>query len=352
MKSIQVDTLFQFTREALIKTGLSAQNAEIVAQTLVTTDTFGVFSHGTNNLCNYIRKLNAGGLDAHAEPAVEHDGPSWAIINGNAAMGMISACKAMELAVEKARKTGIAYVGVRNSCHFGAAGYYANLAAKQGMIGIAMSNADPNMAIPGSRDVAIGNNPFSFAVPQKNGRSIFLDIALSSTAALKVVMARDQGQPVPSGWLIDEAGMPTTDPSGFPYTSHLLPMAAHKGYGLAILVEVLASVLTGAGLLSEIVSWNRELEAKNNVGHALIAVDIAQMIPMAEFQRRTEQMVDELKSAPLAQNAQRIFMPGELEWERREKALACNRLTLTDSMAANLELAAELTKVSLKWLPD
>ena len=235
----------------------------------MTTDTFGVFSHGTNNLYNYIRKMLAGGLYAKAVPTVEKEGPSWAIVNGNAAMGMVSSCRAMELAIEKAKKTGIAYVGVHNSCHFGAAGYYANLAAQQGLLGIAMSNTDPNMAIPGSRDVAIGNNPFSFAAPLKNGKSVFLAIALSGAAALKIVMAREKGQQVPPGFLIDAEGLPTTDPSGFPYDSHLLPMAAHKGYGFAIMVEILASVLTGAGLLSQVVSWNLDLEATEQLAQIL-----------------------------------------------------------------------------------
>ena len=183
MKSIQVDELLRFAQAALEAAGVGAEDARTIANTLVTTDTFGVFSHGTNNLYNYIRKMQAGGLDAKAVPTVEKEGPSWAIVNGNAAMGMVSSCRAMELAIEKAKKTGIAYVGVHNSCHFGAAGYYANLAAQQGLLGIAMSNTDPNMAIPGSRDVAIGNNPFSFAAPLKNGKSVFLDIALSGAAA-------------------------------------------------------------------------------------------------------------------------------------------------------------------------
>ena len=190
MKAIQVDELLRFAQAALEAAGVGAEDARTIANTLVTTDTFGVFSHGTNNLYNYIRKIQAGGLDAKAVPTVEKEGPSWAIVNGNAAMGMVSSCKAMELATQKAKKTGIAYVGVHNSCHFGAAGYYANLAAQQGLLGIAMSNTDPNMAIPGSRDVAIGNNPFSFAAPLKNGKSVFLDIALSGAAALKIVMAR------------------------------------------------------------------------------------------------------------------------------------------------------------------
>lgn len=129
-------------------------------------------------------------------------------------------------------------------------------------------------------------------------------------------------------------------------------MAAHKGYGFAIMVEILASVLTGAGLLSQVVSWNLDLEAKNNVGHAFIAVDLAQMLPMDEFEARMEQMVKELESAPLAKNAQKIFVPGEMEWAKREKALAENRLELADNMAENLERAAALTKTSLHWLAD
>ena len=129
-------------------------------------------------------------------------------------------------------------------------------------------------------------------------------------------------------------------------------MAAHKGYGFAIMVEILASVLTGAGLLSQVVSWNLDLEAKNNVGHAFIAVNLAQMLPMDEFEARMEQMVKELESAPLAKNAQKIFVPGEMEWAKREKALAENRLELADNMAENLEKAAALTKTSLHWLAD
>ena len=129
-------------------------------------------------------------------------------------------------------------------------------------------------------------------------------------------------------------------------------MAAHKGYGFAIMVEILASVLTGAGLLSQVVSWNLDLEAKNNVGHAFIAVNLAQMLPMDEFEARMEQMVKELESAPLAKNAQKIFVPGEMEWTKREKALAENRLELAENMAENLEKAAALTKTSLHWLAD
>ena len=350
MKTIRIDDLRDFSVGALRKAGVSETDAAVIAEALVTTDLFGVFSHGTKNLLNYILKIRAGGLNARAVPVVEAEGPAWAVLNGNAAMGMVSATRGMELAVAKARSAGIGYVGVKNSCHFGAAGYYANLAAKQGMIGIAMSNADPNMAIPNSRCVAIGNNPFSFAAPLPNGKSVFLDIALSNVSALKVIMAKEKGVSVPTEWLVDSEGRPTGDPSGFPGRSFLQPMAAHKGYGLAVMVELLASVLTGSGLLGEVKSWNLDLAAPNNAGHAFIALDVSQMIPPELFAARMEQLSGELHSADKAANADRIYLPGEMEWEKYDAALRSGRLQLTDAMVENLTKLSEITQISLKWL--
>lgn len=348
-KRIELDTLKQFTITTLEKTGVSKKDAETTADALVTTDMFGVFSHGTKNLYQYILKMQEGGLDPKAVPVVEAQGPAWAIVNGNAAIGMVSSCRAMKLAIEKARECGIAYVGVKNSCHFGAAGYYANLAAKEGMVGLAMSNTDPNMSIPGSAGVALGNNPFSFAAPLKNGKSVFLDIALSNVAALKVVMAREKGAAVPDTWLIDSDGNPTTDPSRFPGESFLQPMAAHKGYGLAVMVEILASVITSAGLMSDVASWNLDLAAKNNAGHAFVAIDIGSMLPREVFEERMERMAKELKNAPKAKHADRIFLPGEMEWERFEAARKRGWIELTDAMAENMERLSELTGVPISY---
>lgn len=343
MPKVKIEELLQFSTQALIQSGMTADNAAAAAKTLVTTDTFGVLSHGTKNLYGYIQKMKAGGLDATAVPTMEKEGAAWGIVNGNAAIGMLTADFAMSKAIEKAKKTGIAYVGVHNSCHFGAAGYYANMAAAAGMIGLSMSNGDPVMAVPNSSGVVIGNNPFAFAAPLANGRSVFLDIALSNVAALKVVMAKEKGIAVPDDWLVDKDGKPTNDPSGFPETSYLQPMAAHKGYGFAVLVEILASVLTGAGMLHEITSWNLDLPSKNKVGHAFIAVDIAQMTDMQVFEDRMEQMVKELKSAPKAKGAQEIFLPGEMDWNKREAALATGEIEVTAVMAENYEKLAALT---------
>lgn len=345
---IRLEDLKEFSVKALMSAGVSENNANTVADVLITTDTFGVVTHGTKNLYPYVQKMQAGGLDAKAEPSIIGEGPAWAIIDGNKAVGMVSACKAMNLAIEKAKKVGIAYVGVRNSCHFGAAGYYANMAAKEGLIGLSMSNADPVIAVPNGRNKAIGTNPFSFAAPLDNGQSVFLDIALSNVAALKVIMAQENGQQIPNTWLVDEEGLPTTDVQKFPKNASLQPMAAHKGYGLAVLVELLSAVMTGAGMLSQITSWNLDMPSANNAGHAFIAIDVSQMMPAGQYNARISQMIHEIKNGPKAKGAEHIFMPGEMEWSKREKALQSGELQLTDAMAASLQQLSNATGIPLK----
>ena len=351
MKRISIEELKNFCRKALIQAGYREEDAVIVSEVLATTDAFGVQSHGTKNLYEYILKGQAGGLNRDAVPEIIREGPAWALMDAHAAMGMIGAARGMLLAIEKARTCGVAYVAVENSCHFGAAGYYANLAAKEGMIGIAMSNADPTMTIPGGRGISIGNNPFSYAAPLPDGRSVFLDIALSSVAALKVVLAKADHQPVPDTWLVDSEGKVTRDASGFPEGSHLQPMAGHKGYGLAVMVEILTSVITGMGLLSEVRSWNRSLSEKNLVNHAFIVIDTKQMFPDGEFTTRMERLARELHNTEPAVGNDRIFLPGEMEWEKLERAEK-EGIPVSDAMEAQLIKLSEMTGIPVPWMPE
>lgn len=352
MKKIKLDELYDFSVKSLIAAGQSEEDAKATAEVLVCTDTFGVLTHGTKNLNQYIQKMEAGGLDAKAVPDIVCEGPAFAVLDGNKAIGMVSACKAMKLAIKKAKEVGIAYVGVKNSCHFGAAGYYANLAAKEGLLGISMSNTDPVIAVPNGSKKAIGTNPFSFAAPDGNGKSIFLDIALSNVAALKVIMAQEKGQDIPDTWLVDEEGVSTSDASLFPKKASLQPMGAHKGYGLAVLVEILASVMTGAGILSEIASWNLDLSSVNNAGHAFIAIDISKMMPQDVYSARISQMSDELRNGPKAKGRDRIFLPGEMEWERREKALETGEIELTAAMANSLKALSDRNGIAINMVEE
>jgi LDH2 family malate/lactate/ureidoglycolate dehydrogenase len=227
----------------------------------------------------------------------------------------------MEVAIEKAKAEGIGYVGVRNSSHFGAAGYYANMAIGHDMIGVAMSNTDPNMTVPGGRKSVTGNNPLAYAAPAGEEYPIFLDIALSATASTKIFAAKAKGNSVPEGWITNADGLPTTELGDWPNVGSMLPMAGHKGYGLALLVEVLAGVLSGAGVTREVKPWLGQLAEPTNTGHTFIAIDVGKLMPIAVFKQRMDEMIRNIKNSPKAKGAERIWLPGEMEWERREAAL-------------------------------
>lgn len=207
--------LSNFCKTALMAQGVSEKNAQVTTALLIEADEMGIHSHGVKNLHKYIEKIRLGKLNPACQIEVISDMPGCAVLDAHNSIGMVSGYRGMKLAMEKARKTGIGYVCVRNSCHFGAGGVYSNLAAREGMFGIAMSNTDPNMAIPGTIGMTIGNNPFSYAYPKENGQSVFLDIALSATAALKINKAKQAHEQIPNTWLIDDHGNATTDPSWY-----------------------------------------------------------------------------------------------------------------------------------------
>jgi ureidoglycolate dehydrogenase (NAD+) len=340
---ISVKDLDSFCVSALKKVGVSSANARITSSILVGTDAFGVFTHGVKSLRGYVRRLRSGGLRADASPAIVKQGPGWAIVDGRSGLGMVTSTFAMKVAIEKARATGIGYAGVRNSCHFGAAGAYALQAARAGLIGLAVSNDKPSVSVPGSRRPVLGSNPFAYAVPCGGDRPIFMDIATSAVAGGKIYQAQIFGRQIPADWLIDSEGVPTTDPNGYPETKTLVPMAAHKGYGLALFIEVLSAALTGAALTNRVGSWMADDPSlPTNHGAAFIAINVGSMVALRSFKRNIDRVIGEIRGAPLAKGAQRIYLPGEIEWEKRDRALK-HGLELPSDVVASLEgLAADL----------
>lgn len=340
---VSVQSLEAFCVAALVKVGLAPGDAQTTAAVLVTTDTFGVYTHGVKNLRGYVRRLMAGGLGADAQPAITEEGPGWALIDGNAAIGMVTSVFAMETAIAKARATGIGYTGVRNSCHFGAAGYYALMAARADMIGIAVCNDKPSVVAPGSRKGVFGSNPLAYALPGGGERPIFMDIATAAVAGGKIYQAQAFGRPIPDNWLVDTDGLPTTDANGYPESKTLVPMAGHKGYGLALLIEVLSAVISGAAMTQRVGSWMAD-DPSVPTGHgaAFIALDVGAMTSIGVFEGLIEQLAGEIHGAPLAKGAGRIYLPGEMEWERRDAALK-RGLELPADVAASLAaLAADV----------
>jgi len=335
--------LHRFVVEAFKQAGVSDADAQVTADALAMTDAWGIFTHGTKNVRGYLRRLKAGGLRAAGRPRLAAEGPAWGIVDGDSALGMVTSVFAMQTAITKARACGIAYVGVRNSCHFGAAGYYSWLAAQEGMIGLSMSNDIPSVAAPGSRGAIMGSNPIAYAIPGGRHPPLLLDMSTATVAGGKVYAARTRGERIPGTWLIGADGRPTTDPSGYPDVGALQPAAGHKGYGIALLIETLSGILSGAAFTWRVGTWMWDDGTQpTNHGAAFIAVDTNLIMPAAEFARRMEALVDEIHAAPRADSVDRLFVPGEMEWERHARALK-EGIQLPPDVVASLAEAARMT---------
>ncbi len=226
--SVSVAELLSFCQQALQLTGVSEVDARTTAESLVMTDTWGVYTHGTKLLAGYIRRLRGGGWNVAGRPSILRQGPSWAIVDGAHALGQVGCDYAMSLAIQKARQTGIAFVGLKNTAHIGAAGCFAAMAARQGLIGIVTGNDIPSVAAPNARGAVLGSNPLAYSVPAKKHPPILLDMATAAVAGGKVYAAHQRGETIPPTWLIGPDGHPTTDGSLYPQKASLAPMADTK----------------------------------------------------------------------------------------------------------------------------
>jgi len=321
-ETIKIMELINFCTAVFVKEGMELEDAKKCATVLAETDAFGVHSHGTRNLFNYVKKKNAGGVSFTTRPEIVKQGEAYAVIDGHNSMGMISSWQAVDIACDKATKCGIAFVTIRNSCHFGAAGFYSNLAAKRKMIGISVSNVDPNMTAPGAKGKVIGNNPIAFSSPMLEQDSMFLDISCSNVASLKVIEAKRENRKIPTTWIIDDDGKPTDDPSEYPNKGAMQPMGFHKGYGLSILVELLTGVLSSGenSTNGNIVSWCFEPEKPNNVSHAFIVIDPSKFLEEGILEERMQRISSTLRNSPKASGTNRIYTPGEIDWEKYHEA--------------------------------
>ncbi len=226
--TISAAALRHFIRDALTATGLTAARAEVAADVLATADEMGVSTHGVKLLPGYLQRLQGGGARPQGQPFVIREGPAWALVDGDSALGVLIGVYAMQIAMAKAQQAGIAYVGVRNSGHFAAAGYYALMAAKAGLIGLSVANDIPSVIAPGARRAVVGTNPFAYAIPAASHPPILLDMAISTVAGGKVYQARMLGQPIPDNWIVDLNGQPTTDAELYPEQAALVPAGGHK----------------------------------------------------------------------------------------------------------------------------
>lgn len=345
-RTITIPHLRTFCSSAFELAGLGAADAATGADVLSTTDAWGVFTHGSKSLRGYLKRLQGGGLRPGGIPQAVREGPSWALVDGDSSLGMVTSTFAMNLAIAKARQTGVAYVGVHNSCHFGAAGYYAMLAARQGLIGMSMANDIPSVASPGSRGAITGSNPLAYAVPAGRHDPLMLDMSVATVAGGKVYAARERGEPIPFGWLIDENGAPTDDAKAYPEHATLTPAASHKGYGLALLIEALAGALSGAAMTWQVSSWiEADLSQPTHHGAAFLALDATAISP--DLPARIEALIDEIHNAPRADGVERLYVPGEIESRRLAQATS-EGVRLPPDVVASLRQSAELVGLDLE----
>lgn len=329
--------------EAAVKKGLRRKVAEVLVECMVQTDMLGITTHGTVNLGKYLKKMNAGGLDASQEPTVLAEGPTWARLDGHNNFGMYNGCCAVDKAIEKAQQFGMGFVTVAHSGHCGACSNYSLYGAKKGYLCVAMSNATKLMCVPGAKGNVIGNSPISYAIPRENDHPIFMDIALSEVAKLKVVQYQKQGKPVPDGWVVDLNGVPTNTPEGNNFS--LLPMSKHKGYCLAFFVEAMTTVLSGGSF--DLKSWLfAPPEVPSELAHAVFVMDVRKMMDPAVLEERLQQYVSSITDAPKADGSDKIFYPGEPNWVQYDRA-AAEGLTLPADTENEVKMLLADTGLSL-----
>lgn len=347
---VPIDALQTFCETALQKVGLNASDAEATARVLVTTDSMGVFTHGTKLLGGYLNRLRGGGYRAAGQPKIEREGPAWAVIDGDSALGQVGSLFALHTAMEKARSVGVAYVGLRNTGHIGAAGYYAQVAARQGFICQVTGNDIPSVAAPGSRSPVLGSNPFAYGVPVPGSEPILLDIATAAVAGGKVYAAHQRGEPIPPTWIIDRTGRPTTDGSLYPHDAALAPMAGHKGYGLGLWVEVLSGVLPGGAVTWQIGSWMFDEPSKPSLHNAaFLVMDVATIGSPTQFKAKIDALIEEIHGAATADGIERVLLPGEREWSLRHDAVH-QGILLPEDVKVKLRAVASEWGIAADWL--
>jgi L-2-hydroxycarboxylate dehydrogenase (NAD+) len=320
MTRVNHEKLTRFVSRSFEKLGVTSGDAEIAAKVLVAADLRGVDTHGVIRFSPqawYVKWLTEGSMTARPNIRVISESSSTALIDGDRGMGMVIGHRAMELAIRKAKESGIGMVAVRNSRHYGMSAYYAMLALPHDMIGIAMTNASRQVVPTFGREARFGTNPMCYAVPADQELPFVLDMATTTAAAGKLELAARQGKSIPAGWALNEQAEATLDPRMAQKARRLLPLGgsreggSHKGYGLAILVEILCGVLTGT-----MTALNADQDPR---GHFFGAIRVDTFRPVAEFKRDMDRLIRELKSTPPIEGQERVYVAGEIEFETAEE---------------------------------
>jgi LDH2 family malate/lactate/ureidoglycolate dehydrogenase len=317
------DELEDFCAGVFVSLGMDLEDARVASDSLVRANLEGTDSHGISRLAIYARRIREGRISARPDLRVERDGSVLRVDGGNA-LGQVASHHALKAALPVARELGIAGVAVRNSNHFGTAAYHCQMACREGMALIATTNSPPGIAPWGGKEAYFGTNPIAFGFPAREEPPVIVDMSSSVVARGRIIQAAREGTPIPEGWATDEEGMATTDAA---LKGAVLPLGGAKGYALALAVEVMSGVLSGAAFGPGVNNLYRDGDPPADVGHCFIVLDVSRWMSLEEYYARMEQFLAEIKASPLARDAEEILYPGErrhrtyLENERRGLAL-------------------------------
>jgi len=345
--------LRQFTESVFLKMGCPVTDAQLAADVLLKSDLRGIDSHGVARLSGYVRLWEKERINATPEVRIVHETATTATVDGDAGLGLVVAPFAMKVAIEKAKIYGSGWVAVKNSNHFGIAGYHALMAVEQDMIGISMTNASPLVAPTYANERLLGTNPMCYAFPAGKYPPLVVDMATAAAANGKLEIAQRANQPIPEGWVQDKDGNSSTSAHQLKDGGSLLPLGSdkdhgsHKGYGLSATVDILSAVLSGANYGPWVPPFVAFLEPSANpvgagIGHFFGAMRIDGFRPAEDFKQHLDNWIERFKSAKTVDPDKTVIIPGEPEYafeqERKIQGIPLINVVVNDLN----ELAAKL----------
>lgn len=342
--------LRSFVKRCYEAAGLSSENADTIADLLVKTELHGVITHGVIRVPSYIARLQQGGHNPQPDMQCVRDAPAMAVLCADNAPGHLAGKRAMEIAIEKSRKTGVGAVAVTQSDHFGANGTYAMIGAEQDMVSLVWSNSFPIMSAWGGFGNHLTNAPFAFAVPAGRHAPILVDMAVSQISTGAVRIAARLGEKLSGKLILDSEGYATDDPNALLTGGSHMSIGAHKGYNLAIIAEILSGVLAGGPFLSAIPLWDKDPSQPSGTGHFVLALNIRHFIEIDLFKTQVDAFIDEITSHPPRPGFEEVRVPGESaarksrEYSTNGIPVNSHTLAMLNDLALDLGVAFDLTQ--------
>jgi len=339
------EVLRKFMTGALLAAGVPEPDGEIVADNLIKADLWGLGTHGVSRFPVYFRRILTGVVNPRPAIRITNPWPAVLAVDGDNGLGAVVMVRALEAAMPLAERFGLCAAGIKATNHFGAAGYFCDLAARQNYIALLMADSPPAIPPWGGKEAYFGTNPIAVGLPRREQPPVVVDLATSVAARGKIIAAAKRGEAIPEGWALDKDGVSTTD-AAEALAGSLLPMAGPKGYGLALMVEHLAGVMTGAAFGRDVPWQYSGRQEPGKVGNFLVLVRADAFLASEDYYDRTEQFCREIKACEKAAGVDEIYLPGERR-RKREEQLAESGIAVPVSLRDELAAIAETYGLTL-----